>query len=78
MTEPVRRRKGDEGQGTVAPVPGAPAPAAAGGGLTIPRYFTTPEFDPFDAVEWELRNAVITGEKGEVVFEQHNVEIPKA
>jgi ribonucleoside-diphosphate reductase alpha chain len=29
-------------------------------------------------VDWGLRNAVITGEKGEVVFEQHNVEIPKA
>jgi len=76
MTEPVRRRKGEKGQGTVAQ---AQTPAAAGGfGMTIPRYFTTPELDPFDAVEWELRNAVITGEKGEVVFEQHNVEIPKA
>jgi ribonucleoside-diphosphate reductase alpha chain len=78
MNEPVRRRKGDEAQGTGAEMPVAQAPAARPGcGLTIPRYFTTPEVDPFDAVEWELRNAVITGEKGEVVFEQHNVEIPK-
>jgi ribonucleoside-diphosphate reductase alpha chain len=29
-------------------------------------------------VEWELRNASITNEKGKVVFEQNNVEIPKA
>jgi len=51
--------------------------AAAPRGLTIRRYFTRPGVDPFDEVEWELRNAVITGEKGEIVFEQKNVEIPK-
>jgi len=71
MTEPARRRK-DEGQGTAAQTTGP------GSGLRIPRYFTTPEIDPFDALEWELRSAVITGEKGEVVFEQHHVEIPKS
>ncbi len=46
--------------------------------LSLPRYFTKAGVDPFDTVEWELRKAVITGEKGEVVFEQKNVEIPKA
>jgi ribonucleoside-diphosphate reductase alpha chain len=68
MTEVARKRK-EEGQAGVA---------APGQGLTVPRYFSTPEVDPFDAVEWELRDAVISGEKGEVVFEQHAVEIPKA
>jgi ribonucleoside-diphosphate reductase alpha chain len=34
--------------------------------------------DPFDEVEWELRSAVITNEKGETVFEQRDVEIPKS
>jgi ribonucleoside-diphosphate reductase alpha chain len=71
MIEAARRRK-DEGQGTAA------LAAGPGRGLTIPRRFTTPDVDPFDAVEWERRSAVITGEKGEVVFEQHDVEIPKA
>ena len=33
--------------------------------------------DPFDEVEWEIRSAVIGNEKGEVVFEQRDVEIPK-
>ena len=33
--------------------------------------------DPFDEVEWELRNAVIGNEKGEIVFEQRDVEFPK-
>jgi ribonucleoside-diphosphate reductase alpha chain len=33
---------------------------------------------PYDEIEWELRTASITNEKGKVVFEQSNVEIPKA
>jgi ribonucleoside-diphosphate reductase alpha chain len=33
---------------------------------------------PYDEIEWELRNATIANEKGKVVFEQTNVEIPKA
>ena len=47
-------------------------------GLTISRYFTREGEDPFDAVEWELRNAKISNEKGETVFEQTDVEVPKS
>ena len=47
-------------------------------GLEFPRYFTRPGVDPFDEVEWELRAAVIGNEKGHVVFEQRDVEIPRA
>ncbi|HXG23736.1 MAG TPA: hypothetical protein VNJ09_04205, partial [Chthonomonadales bacterium] len=32
--------------------------------------------DVWNTVEWEKRSAVITGEKGNVVFEQHDVEVP--
>src|SRR6201988_4202849 len=46
-------------------------------GLEFPRYFTLPDVDPFDEVEWEIRAAVIGNEKGKVVFEQRDVEIPK-
>ncbi|HEX6904725.1 MAG TPA: vitamin B12-dependent ribonucleotide reductase [Thermoanaerobaculia bacterium] len=46
-------------------------------GLRFERYYTTPGVDPFDTVEWELRNAVITNEKGEKVFEQKDVEFPR-
>src|SRR5438876_1559689 len=46
-------------------------------GLTLERYFTRPGVDPFDEVEWEIRNALIANEKGEIVFEQRDVEIPK-
>ncbi len=58
--------------------PRAEAPAAAvARGLRFERYFTTPGVDPFDTVEWELRNALISNEKGEKVFEQKDVEMPK-
>src|SRR6266704_2834919 len=46
-------------------------------GLTIERYFTRPGIDPFDEVEWDVRPAVIASEKGEIVFEQKDVEVPK-
>jgi ribonucleoside-diphosphate reductase alpha chain len=47
-------------------------------GLKFERYFTKPGVHPFDELEWELRNAVISNEKGEKVFEQKDVEIPKS
>ncbi len=52
--------------------------AQATRGLTLTRFFTQPNCDPFDALEWEFRSAKITNEKGEVVFEQTNVEVPKS
>jgi ribonucleoside-diphosphate reductase alpha chain len=45
-------------------------------GLAIPRHFTEEGRHPFDAIEWELRSARISSEKGEVVFEQHDCEVP--
>jgi ribonucleoside-diphosphate reductase alpha chain len=45
-------------------------------GLEFPRCFTLPGVDPFDEIEWEIRSAVIGNEKGKVVFEQRDVEIP--
>src|SRR2546422_8404649 len=45
-------------------------------GLPWKRYFTRPGVAPLDEVQWETREASITNEKGEVVFEQHEVEIP--
>jgi ribonucleoside-diphosphate reductase alpha chain len=51
--------------------------AAAAPGLEFPRFFTLPGVDPFDEVEWEIRSAVIGNEKGKIVFEQRDVEIPK-
>jgi ribonucleoside-diphosphate reductase alpha chain len=53
-------------------------PTTSSPGLQIERRFTKPGVHPFDEVEWELRTATITNEKGEVVFEQTDVEIPKS
>jgi ribonucleoside-diphosphate reductase alpha chain len=50
---------------------------SAAPGLDFPRFFSTAGVDPFDQVEWELRDAVIGNEKGQIVFEQRQVEIPK-
>ena len=47
-------------------------------GLEFPRVFSRAEVDPFDEMEWETRSAVIRNERGDVVFEQRDVEIPKA
>ena len=55
----------------------SPKRPATGTGLSIKRHFTHPDVHPFDAVEWELRSAAIANEKGELVFEQRDVEIPK-
>jgi ribonucleoside-diphosphate reductase alpha chain len=46
-------------------------------GLEFARYFTKDGSDPFDEVEWDLRSAVIANERGELVFEQRDVEFPK-
>src|SRR5438132_2026973 len=45
-------------------------------GLPWKRYFTKAGVPAFDEVQWETRSASITNEKGEVVFEQRDVEIP--
>jgi ribonucleoside-diphosphate reductase alpha chain len=46
-------------------------------GLTFTRFFTEAGVDPFDEIEWEIRAAAIGNERGEMVFEQRDVEIPK-
>lgn len=51
---------------------------AASGGLTFKHVFSTPGVNPFDQIEWEKRKASITDDKGKVIFEQQNIEIPKA
>ena len=47
-------------------------------GLEIQRYFSTEGVHPFDEVKWEIRDASIGDAKGNLVFEQKDVEIPSA
>lgn len=74
-----------QGMAQHATVVGAKMPAELSGAATVAttpgleyrRYFSRAGIDPFDEVEWELRSAVIGSERGDVVFEQRDVEIPK-
>jgi ribonucleoside-diphosphate reductase alpha chain len=52
-------------------------PGASVTGIEFERYFAKDGVDPFDEVDWELRSAVIANERGELVFEQRDVEFPK-
>jgi ribonucleoside-diphosphate reductase alpha chain len=47
-------------------------------GLRFGRFFTPPGSHAHDLVEWERRTAAITGEKGQVIFEQKDVEVPRS
>ncbi|HEX6348574.1 MAG TPA: vitamin B12-dependent ribonucleotide reductase [Candidatus Dormibacteraeota bacterium] len=51
---------------------------AKGPGLRFDRYFTPPGSQAYDLVEWERRTAAITGEKGQLIFEQKDVEVPSS
>ena len=48
-----------------------------GEGLSIRRYFTTAGEHPFDAIDWDVRDARI-GHGDKVSFEQRDVEFPKS
>ncbi len=56
--------------------------AAPAGRWTRPGWSTRgcsrrPGRDPFDEIEWDRRDAVIANERGEAVFEQRGVEVPR-
>src|SRR6266550_6604707 len=48
-------------------------------GIAFPRHFTArleAGKTPYDEIAWELRNATIGNDKGSVIFEQRDVEVP--
>src|SRR5467141_1583073 len=51
-------------------------PKVPQGEFRYQRSYTKPDVHPYDAVRWEIRDAVITDHKGQVIFEQKNVEVP--
>src|SRR5580700_7677859 len=56
-----------------------PVPVADRIGVRFPRYFTSrleSGKTPYDEVAWELRTASIGNDKGAVIFEQRDVEVP--
>jgi ribonucleoside-diphosphate reductase alpha chain len=54
-------------------------PASQRTGVTFPRYFTAKleaGRTPYDEIAWELRTAAIGNDKGAIIFEQNDVEVP--
>src|SRR5688572_25131038 len=51
-------------------------PVGERGGVGLQRRFTEAGTHPFDAIEWEIRDAVI-GDPENPAFEQRGVEFPK-
>src|SRR6201997_5169125 len=50
-----------------------------GTGIAFPRYFTArleAGRMPYDEIQWETRTASIGNDKGSVIFEQRDVEVP--
>jgi ribonucleoside-diphosphate reductase alpha chain len=74
MARSTQKTSTDRPNSTAAQATGAPKRNR--NGLAWKRYFTRPGLAPFDEVQWDTRSATITNEKGETVFEQHDVEIP--
>ncbi len=63
----------------VKDLPLEPKPPSARRGVKFSRYFTSklePGKTPYDDVQWELRTATIGNDKGAVIFEQRDVEVP--
>ena len=46
-------------------------------GLVFTRVFTEEDVHPYDKLEWENRDVKIVDHKGNVAFEQNEVEVPK-
>ncbi len=45
--------------------------------MVVARVFSTEGVSPFDQVEWELRTAEIKDERGRLIFQQTDCEIPR-
>jgi ribonucleoside-diphosphate reductase alpha chain len=54
-------------------------PIADRTGVSFPRYFTQKleaGQTPYDEITWELRTAAIANDKGAIIFEQNDIEVP--
>jgi len=55
------------------------SPESTHAGVEFPPYFTArlePGKTPYDDVQWETRTATIGNDKGSVIFEQRDIEVP--
>ena len=54
----------------------APQSSQTQRGLLFSRHFTTEGVSPYDELEWDRRTASISDSKGNIIFEQKDVEVP--
>ncbi len=52
------------------------SPRCAHDGLKVKEIFAAADEHPFDQLSWEKRTARIIDDKGEVIFEQQDAEVP--
>jgi len=57
---------------------GTGAAATPSKALHFARRFTTKGISPYEAIEWDVRDAIIADENGDAIFEQRNVEVPRS
>lgn len=65
-----------EAQATTESVITGISSSGAEDGLVVNQVFSSSAEHPFDQVTWEKRSAKISGDKGAVIFEQTDVEVP--
>src|ERR1039458_2167818 len=47
-------------------------------GMVVPRVFSTEGVSPFDQVDWDFRTAEIKDERGRVIFQQTDCQVPRS
>ena len=73
----VQTGKSRAARGRAARTTADPDRAAGTKGMKVDCLLSKKGVSPFDEIEWERRKASITDDKGGVIFEQDNVEVPK-
>ena len=75
----VREKGAPVAESTTVPVTpvNTATPSKKAPGLSFRRFFTKAGVSPYDEIEWEKRTALITDAKGNAIFEQKDVEVPK-
>jgi ribonucleoside-diphosphate reductase alpha chain len=76
MAEVKEKKGAPTNETTAAPVNTSTLSKKAPG-LSFRRFFTKTGVSPYDEIEWEKRTALITDAKGNAIFEQKDVEVPK-
>ena len=82
LREAVSGQEGDPSAGRselLGPPPEDREGAVSGSrGLPLQRRYTRPGVHPFEEIEWERRRSVITDEKGRIIFEANDCEVPRS